>query len=162
MSAYHDDILGLGLDDSFLDLPDPAILTTIQPHKTLPLNPWPINLPMEIALCEGDVESVFLARGISQEDYTKWATMPSFRKALSDAASEVRNHGISFKTTVTAMINDFLPLLDQALHDDNVGLSTKIDVLKSMVKWAGLEPKEDKVVAAPPNQVNIQINLNPH
>lgn len=158
MSAYHQDIADLGFPDDFLDTPPPPV-TVIQHHKPLSLNPWPINLPMEIALCGGDVEAVFEARGITVDEYSAWEKMPAFRKALSDAAAEVRNHGVSFRTTVAGMINDFLPLLDQALHDENVGLSTKIDVLKSMVRWAGLEQKEEKVAASAASQVNIQINL---
>ncbi len=85
--------------------------------------------------------------------------MPALRRALSDADKTVRDDGLQFRVLCQGIALDFLPLLDNALHDEKVSLTTKLDALKSIVTWAGLAPKEEKVQGTQANQVNIQINL---
>ena len=124
-----------------------------------PLTPWPARLPFEIAMGGAPIEEIFLRNNITEAEYQQWATMPSFRRALSDAGKEVLDSGASWRVLCHGIAMDFLPTLDQKLHDPTVALTTKIDVLKKIVQWAGLEPKEEKTQNQNQNMVNIQINL---
>lgn len=156
MMGQHYDILELGLDDSFhepLGSPLPEI------PSTRTLTPWPPSLPRELAMGGDSPENILERCGVKETDYIRWATMPSFRKALSDAAAEVREHGASWRVLCQGIAMDFLPTLDQKLHDTTVPLALKLDALKQIVRWAGLEPKEDKAAGTTANAINIQINL---
>lgn len=163
-----------GLDIFDIDLPfappSPATFAFDDSHFTpeidnppairQPLTPWPSNLPRELAL-EGSSTSEVLQRcGVSDEEYTYWATLPAFRKALSDAAKEVREQGMSFKILCQGIALDFLPVIDQKLHDNTVPFDKKMDAFKYISKLASLEPKDEKNSdAGKGTMVNIQINL---
>lgn len=139
----------------FFDNPPPEVL----PALRQPLTPWPPSLPRELAMGGDTPENILERCGCCEDDYVKWAQMPTFRKALSDAAKEVREHGASWRILCQGIAQDFLPILDQKLHDEMVPLALKLDALKQIVKWAGLEPREEKADAGKGTMVNIQINL---
>lgn len=156
------------IDDQFLDLGIPMsgetspmsdVLPPLYPVPRNPITPWPAKLPLELALGGAPVEEIFLRCGVENDEYLKWATMPAFRKALSDAAAQVRDQGASFRVLCHGIAMDFLPTLDAKLHDETIGLPVKVDILKKIVQWAGLEPKEEKVPPGQANMVNIQINM---
>ena len=130
------------------------------PEPRNPLTPWPARLPFDLAL-GGEPQNDTLARhGVTEDDYVKWALMPSFRRALAAAAKEIRDDGVTFKRICASIAEDFLPELDARLHDKVVPFAQKLDAFKTVTRLAGLEPKEEK---GPANQnsnlVNIQINL---
>lgn len=138
-----------------LDQPYP-VTSTSRPSLT----PWPSNLPRELAMGGDTAENILERCGCSEADYVAWAQLPAFRMALSDAAKEVREHGASWRLLCQGIAMDFLPVLDTKLHDPLVPLALKLDALKQIVKWAGLEPKEEKAGAATGvPQINIQFNM---
>lgn len=168
---------GVDIDDLGISMTDPTSLfspetthslTTYEPPEELDtppaylsrtLTPWPSGLPRELAMGGESPEAIMERCGVKEEDYIKWAAMPAFRRALSDAAKEVREQGASFKILCQGIALDFLPVLDQQLHNDRVPLALKIDALKKIVEWSGLAPKEEKVQQGMTNQVQICINL---
>lgn len=144
---------------AFTDFDCPEEITNY-PTLREPLTPWPSRLPTEIALGADSLENILMRHDATEEDYINWAMMPAFRRALAEAAKDVRENGLTFKGLCRGIAEDFLPELDQKLHDKLVPFAQKLDALKSIVRWAGLEPKEDKNLAAQSqNLVNIQINL---
>lgn len=164
------DDLGISMTDSTtMFSPENAhSLTTYEPpeepdtppaYLSRTLTPWPPGLPRELAMGGESPEAIIERCGVLESDYIKWATIPAFRRALSDAAKEVREQGASFKILCQGIALDFLPVLDQQLHNDKIPLALKIDALKKIVEWSGLAPKEEKVAAGQANMVNIQINL---
>lgn len=138
---------------------DPEHIEPPPAYTLRTLTPWPPGLPRELAMGGESPEEIMNRCGVSEADYIKWAAMPAFRRALSDAAKEVREQGASFKILCQGIALDFLPVLDQQLHNDRVPLALKIDALKKIVEWSGLAPREEKVQQGSANMVNIQINL---
>ena len=125
-----------------------------------PLTPWPPSLPVEIALGADSMDNILLRNGVTEEEDVGGTLTPAFRRALAEAAKDIRENGLTFRGLCRGIAEDFLPELDQKLHDKLIPFAQKLDALKSVVKWAGLEPKEEKAVAsANSNLVNIQINL---
>lgn len=175
MDSLGLDIFDLGLDTT----PAPIRALNLQPHTNAlfssepddaellpatliprsPLIPWPSNLPRELAMGGDSTEEILMRNGLTDEDYLRFSAMPAFRRALSDAAKEVREGGASFRVLCHGIALDFLPVLDEKLHDPTVALAQKLDAFKHVVKLAGLEPKEDKGSTGGAPQVNIQINL---
>lgn len=137
---------------------DPFNDTPSEPAYVSNIIPWPPNLPLELAL-GGDPEETLQRFNVTEEEYAKWATMPAFRRALSEASKQVREQGLTFKVLCQGIALDFLPTLDQKLHDPSVPFAQRHAALKDVVRWGGLEPKDEKIAATTGNMVNIQINL---
>lgn len=133
------------------DAPEPAYKSTI--------SQWPAELPMALALGVDDIPAILKKYHISPERFELLKPVPAFRKALSDAMREVREHGHTFRAKAAAIAEDFLETLDGELHNPSVGLSTKVDVFKYLTKVGNLEPKPEAPTQNQANTVNIQINL---
>jgi len=163
MGSYNDDGIGLdlGLDPVFtpalyVDPTEPDIKTLLARN---PLTPWPIKLPTELALGGEPLETTLARNDSTIDDYARWALMPAFRKALADAAKEIRENGSTFRGLCRSIAEDWLSELDTALHNPVIQFTSKLDAFKTLTKLAGLEPKEEKVQPNAGNMVNIQINL---
>ncbi len=162
MGAYSEDILGLDLGFTpTMPAYQVAQLCDDYPLSGArdPLTPWPAKLPLELALGAEPQEAVLLRLNVSEDDFCRWALMPAFRRALAEAAKVVREEGLTFRMLCQGIAQDFLPVLDQKLHDPDVGFSAKLDAFKYVSKLGGLEPKEVKETQSTGNMVNIQINL---
>lgn len=149
-----------------IDLAPALPYTTVEPDEIThsegrrePILPWPSKLPLELALGAETPEEVLLRYNISEETYLQWATMPAFRRALAEAAKEVRENGLSFRVLCQGIAADFLPVLDQKLHAQDVKFGEKLDAFKHLTKLAGLEPKEVKDDNRSANLVQININI---
>jgi hypothetical protein len=142
------------LDVSVLPDSDDDLLPCRQP-----LTPWPTKLPIELALGGEPLEETLCRFDVSIDDYAKWSYMPAFRKALSVAAKEIRENGVTFKRLCGIIAEDYLKDLDFALHDPKVPFVTKLSAFSTITKLAGLEPKDEKANPSNQNMVNIQINL---
>lgn len=159
-----------GLDDLFPE--DEPLLEDLEPtgEAFLPLAPiykepeihplseWPAQLPMALALQVETVPEILDRFDITPERFELLKPLPAFRKAVSDAAREVRENGYTFKMKCRGIAEDFLDNLYQIMHDAATPISTKFEMMKYLVKMAGLEPAP--VAAAQANQQAVQININ--
>lgn len=143
-------------NSNFYDDDEPEILPAVRASS---LPPWPPNLPRELALGGESIEATLTRCGCTEADYFKWAAIPAFRREISDANKELAENGTSFKMLCRGIAKDFLPVLDQKLHDPCVPLALKADIFKYVTKVGGLEPKEEKGPSGGGTTVAIQINL---
>lgn len=123
---------------------------------------WPAKLPAELAMCASLEEQAVVVEkfGLSPEEFERICRMPQFRRAVNEAAVMIRETGYTFKMKCRGIAEDFLGDLDFSLHDRTVGLSTKLDIFKTLTRLGDLEPakqKTDSTSNAP--TVNIQINV---
>lgn len=131
----------------------------------LPLNhtKWNDRLAFDVALTlEGSGESlqeIIGRHNISANDLLVFKSDPIFLKKVEAYRTEVRDKGLTFKLKARAQAEELLTTSWLLIHDPAVSPAVKADLIKSTVKWAGLEPKDGAVVEAGGGGVRITINL---
>lgn len=132
---------------------------------TLPLNhtQWSDKLAFDVALTlEGSGESMNEIMGrhkISSDDLLRFNHDPVFLKKVESYREEVREKGMTFKLKARAQAEELLTTSWMLIHDPGVSPSVKADLIKSTVKWGGLEPKNDPSTEGATGGVKISINL---
>ena len=130
----------------------------------LPLNhtKWNDRLAFDVALTlEGSGETLQEIMGrhnITANDILVFNQDPVFLKKVEHYRGEVRDKGLTFKLKARAQAEELLTTSWLLIHDPAVSPAVKADLIKSTVKWAGLEPKND-VVSDGGGGVKITINL---
>lgn len=134
----------------------------------LPLNhtKWNDRLAFDIALTlEGSGEplnDVINRHNISAHDILHFNSDPVFLKKVEHYRTEIRDKGITFKLKARAQAEELLTTSWLLIHDPAVSPAVKADLIKSTVKWAGLEPKTDVTADTGSGGVKITINLGPN
>lgn len=133
---------------------------------TSPLYPtkWSDRLTLDVALMlEGSGETlqeVMSRHKITANDILAFNADPVFLKKVEHYREEVREKGMTFKMKARAQAEELLTTSWMLIHDPAVSPAVKADLIKSTVKWGGLEPKNDAVVdGAGAGGVRITINL---
>lgn len=123
---------------------------------------WSDRLAFDIALnLEGSGEPVpeILARHqIQGLDLLRFNADPVFHKKVTHYRDEVRDKGMTFRLKARAQAEELLTTSYLLIHDPGVSPAVKADLIKSTVKWAGLEPKDNAIQDAG-GGVRITINL---
>lgn len=132
---------------------------------TLPLHhtKWSDRLAFDIALTlEGSGETlqeVMTRHKIAASDIIAFNADPVFLKKVEHYRDEVREKGLTFKLKARAQAEELLTTSWMLIHDPAVSPAVKADLIKSTVKWGGLEPKNDIVAEGSGGGVRITINL---
>ncbi len=135
---------------------------------TLPLHhtKWSDRLAFDIALTlEGSGETlqeVMTRHKILANDILEFNADPVFLKKVEHYRDEVREKGLTFKLKARAQAEELLTTSWMLIHDPAVSPAVKADLIKSTVKWGGLEPKNEAVVEGGGGGVRITINLGPN
>jgi hypothetical protein len=95
---------------------------------------------------------------MSIEDYTELAAQPWFQLQVQMKRSEYEKNGVTFKAKAAWMAGDLLDQVYLSAASTDASLSQKHEVLKTLIKAAGLEPKEEKVKDTGPG-FSISIDL---
>ena len=126
---------------------------------------WNDRLAFDVALTlEGSGETlqeVITRHNISANDILTFNADPVFLKKVEGYRTEVREKGLTFKLKARAQAEELLTTSWLLIHDPAVSPAVKADLIKSTVKWAGLEPKNDMSVDNGTGGVKITINLGP-
>lgn len=115
--------------------------------------PWHPKLPFDIAMGLS-AETVCIAYEITQEELNRLFHTQAFRRDVSKHEQEIRENGISFRSKAKIQAEMYLEELHELILDAQTPASIRLNAIQSIVKWAGLEPKEEKQTAA------VQINNN--
>ena len=133
---------------------------------TLPLryHLWSDRLAMDIALAlEGSGESIdeILSRhAITVDDLGKFNSDSIFLAKVGHLREEVREKGMTFRLKAKAQAEELLTTSWTLIHSPDVSAAVKADLIKSTVKWGGLEPQKDAAGDGTNlGGVTIQINL---
>lgn len=133
---------------------------------TLPLKhtKWSDRLAFDMALMlEGSGETldeVKTRHGVSTEDILAFNKDPIFLKKVESYRDEIREKGMTFKLKARAQSEELLTTSWTLIHNPDVSAAVKADLIKSTVKWAGLEPRNNEVVQeGAGGGVKITINL---
>ena len=84
---------------------------------------------------------------------------PIFLKKVDIYRSEIQEKGITFRLKARAQAEELLTTSWTLIHSAEVSPSVKADLIKSTVKWANLEPKNDPNQIENTGGVKIMINL---
>jgi hypothetical protein len=134
---------------------------------TLPLHhtKWSDRLAFDIALTlEGSGETlqeVMTRHKIAASDIINFNTDPVFLKKVEHYRGEIQEKGLTFKLKARAQAEELLTTSWMLIHDPAVSPAVKADLIKSTVKWGGLEPKTEVGTEGGTGGVRITINLGP-
>jgi len=124
---------------------------------------WSDRLAFDVALTlEGSGETMQEVMGrhsLSASDLLQFRQDPVFLKKVEHYRDEVREKGMTFRLKARAQAEELLTTSYLLIHDPGVSPAVKADLIKSTVKWAGLEPKNDDNAEGSAGGVRITINL---
>ena len=132
---------------------------------TLPLKhtKWSDRLAFDVALMlEGSGEAldeVIERHAIKAEDIIKFKKDQVFLKKVDSYRNDIRDKGMTFKVKARAQAEELLTTSWTLIHSPDVSAAVKADLIKSTVKWGGLEPKNDVLTEGGSGGVKITINL---
>ena len=129
---------------------------------------WSDRLALDVALVledKGSNKGEMLKRvaeenNITLEDFEAYMGDPSFETALNVWRADIKEHGMTFQMKCQAQAEALLPVAWSMVNDPKTGASVRADLIKSVVRWAGLDfnPKAiDTNVGG--NQPSIIINM---
>lgn len=123
---------------------------------------WSDRLAFDVALTlEGSgepMQDVVTRHNLSMADMAGIGQDPVFLKKVEHYRDEIRDKGMTFRLKARAQAEELLTTSWCLIHDPDVSPAVKADLIKSTVKWGGLEPKGDVVTDAG-GGVRITINL---
>ena len=125
---------------------------------------WSDRLALDLALrLEGsgeDVTEICVRYNITTATLLEYNKDPLFLAKVGHLRNEVRDKGITFKLKARTQAEELLKTSWLLIHSPDVSAAVKADLIKSTVKWAGLEPKGDiPVDDGTGGGVRITINL---
>jgi hypothetical protein len=97
-----------------------------------------------IALGMEDELIVASRHGFSIEEYETLASQKWFQLQIAVKRSEFEKNGVTFKAKATWMAADLLDQVYISAASQDASLGQKHEVLKTLIKAGGLEPKEEK------------------
>jgi hypothetical protein len=130
---------------------------------TFPLNhtKWSDRLAFDIALAlEGSGETVDEIKARHRVQTTAlmgFLKDKVFLKKVEHYREEIRDKGLTFKLKARAQAEELLTTSWGLIHSPDVSAAVKADLIKSTVKWAGLEVRneDDGSVSG-----GVRININ--
>lgn len=126
-------------------------------------NRWSDRFAFDIALrLEGsgdDLDEILQRHNIAAADLLEINQDPLFLKRVAAYRDDIRDKGVTFRMKARAQAEELLTTSWTLIHSPDVSAAVKADLIKSTVKWAGLEPKGDDSGAGPAGGVRITINL---
>ena len=109
--------------------------------------PWSDRLAMDIALVlegsGGTLEEVLVTHLITVDDLGRYNSDPLFLNKIGVLRSEVQTKGLTFRLKARAQAEELLVTSWMLIHSPDVSAAVKADLIKSTVKWGGLEPQKD-------------------
>jgi len=164
------DLLSVEFDDSdgypvveFRDTP-PAKRGRPRKQDLLPeqssANQWDPRLILDLALGIEDTRDILTRYGLTDNDYIALCGSRTFRQELAVTIRDIHENGLPFRAKARVQAEAYLEVINDLVYDDNTPATTKLEAIRSTVRWANLEPKEEKGPDAGSGQtVNVQINF---
>lgn len=125
---------------------------------------WSNRLAFDVALrLEGSgepIDAILKTHSLTPLQFAELSKDPLFLRRVEDYRAEIKTKGITFRLKARAQAEELLTTSFLMIHSPDVSPAVKADLIKSTVKWAGLEPKGDgEAAAGASGGVSITINL---
>jgi hypothetical protein len=105
------------------------------------------------------LDEVKTRHAISASDLIIFNKDNIFLKKVESYRDEIREKGMTFKLKARAQAEELLTTSWTLIHSPDVSPAVKADLIKSTVKWGGLEPKNEINTEGAGGGVKITINL---
>ena len=119
-----------------------------------------LKLAREIAMDIRPLEDILASHDLSSEDWTGVEQNPTFRTYLRSAIEEwaaATNTSERVRLKSMAFIEESLPEFFTRAHDPKEALPAKIEVLKTIAKFAGIGNQVDGAIQG--ERLSVTINL---
>jgi len=127
------------------------------------LTQWSDRLAFDIALVrEGSgepIKAVLATHGLTKKDMLAFSSDPVFEKRVQEYQDDIKKNGLTFRLKARAQAEELLTTSYLMIHDPDTSAAVRADLIKSTVKWAGLEPTGKDATNGAGGGVTIQINL---
>lgn len=126
---------------------------------------WSDRLVFDVALAlEGSGETLDEIKQrhcISGGDLIAFSQDPVFAKKVAAYREDIREKGLTFRLKARAQAEELLTTSWGLIHCIDVSPAVKADLIKSTVRWAGLESKPgENETTGPSGGVRININFS--
>ena len=121
---------------------------------------FPHTLPIELALKVAPEADILEAYKLTYEDFQEIAATPAFVAAYKNALEMVQQEGASFKLKAMLQAEELLGTSWGLIHQKDTPASVRADLIKSTVRWAGLEPQKAVAGEGGGGGTGFQININ--
>lgn len=133
---------------------------TPNPSETL----WSDRLAFEIALrLEGSgepLEDIAHRHNISTNRLLEICSDRVFEKKVKEYREDIQERGLTFRLKARTQAEALLATSWILIHDPQTSAAVKADLIKSTVKWAGLEVKTDAAMVAEGASGGVKIIIN--
>lgn len=119
---------------------------------------FPAMFPYELAMKVASVPEICAAYGIDKDEFVRLTESPLFVKAYGEAKEQLQKAGASFRIKAQLQAEELLKKSWAMIHSQDTPTPVKADLIKSTVRWAGLEPSKVGE-SGPGNNFQILINL---
>jgi hypothetical protein len=105
-----------------------------------------------------DIKDILERHNLKTADLQTLKRDKIFLQQVKGYREDIREKGLTFRVKARTQAEELLKTSWLLIHDPGVSPSVKADLIKSTVKWGGLEVKADDA-SAPSGGVRITINL---
>lgn len=134
----------------------------VNPGNPAEIETYPATLPIEVALKTASVKDICEAYGLSEEDWGRLKNDPVFVAEVAALRESLKKEGMSFKMKAQLQAEELLNTSWALIHshNDDVAPNVKADLIKFIIRAAGLDGSKDQAAnAGPANALQININL---
>lgn len=124
---------------------------------------YPPMLPMELAMKTGAPAEICESYGLSTDAWDELSAHPAFQAACIEAEKIVKEEGGSFKMKARAMADSLLGNAWDLINDkdsDPTPPAVKADLIKSVIRFAGLDASIEQKGAAAGKAVGNALQIN--
>lgn len=122
---------------------------------------YPPTLPIEFALRTADPESIRQAYGYTEVEWLDIVQSDRFRKDVELSHEMLQLEGMTFKSKAKLQAEELLKTAWKMIHEQAgvIPPAVKADLLKFIIRVAGLDAGAEKGNSSPGNALQININL---
>jgi len=119
-------------------------------------NQWDPRLIMDLAVGVEGIDEILPRYNLTEDDFLALSENRVFKQDLGMAIRDVKENGLTFKTRARVQAEAYLEVLDGIIYADATPASTRLEAIKSTVRWGGL----DEAAKTEESMNNTQINVN--
>ena len=120
---------------------------------------WPARLSFDVALGIESLEDILTRHGLDDMAWAVICENPLFIREVVEHRKRLSEDGVTFKAKAKVQAEVYLQTLDELVNDATIDPKVRLEAIKSVVKWAGLEPKPAEGSGGVGNAIQVNINL---